>query len=61
MEVDYEVLPAVSHALEALQPAAPRAHLSVQDNLAGKLKMAYGDVAAAFDPAQGAAHVVRYE
>lgn len=59
VEVDYEVLPAVSHALEALQPGAPRAHLSVQDNLAGKLKMAYGDVAAAFDPAQGAAHVVR--
>jgi carbon-monoxide dehydrogenase large subunit len=59
VEVDYEVLPAVSHALEALQPGAPRAHLSVQDNLAGKLNMSYGDVAAAFDPAQGAAHVVR--
>jgi carbon-monoxide dehydrogenase large subunit len=46
--VDYEVLPAVSDCRAAVAPDAPRAHSDIPDNIAAEVRMAYGDVDAAF-------------
>jgi carbon-monoxide dehydrogenase large subunit len=58
VDVDYEVLPAVSDCREAEKPDAPRAHATLDDNTASKFRMGYGDVAAAF---ASAAHVFTEE
>ena len=55
VRVDYEPLPVAADVREALTPDAPRAHVDAEDNLAGTLRLEYGDVDAAF---AGAAHVV---
>ena len=48
VDVDYDVLPAVSDYLTADTPASPQAHLTLDTNVASKFRMAYGDVDAAF-------------
>ena len=58
VRVDYEPLPVAADVREALAPDAPRTHVDAEDNLAGTLRLEYGDVDAAF---AGAAHVVRRE
>ena len=55
VDVDYDVLPAVSDCRDAVKPGAPRAHSDVEDNVAAFVRMEYGDVDAAF--AQRAARV----
>ncbi|HEY7067067.1 MAG TPA: xanthine dehydrogenase family protein molybdopterin-binding subunit [Chloroflexota bacterium] len=54
--VDYEPLPPVLDAAAASAPAAPRLHPDLPDNLAARVRLATGDVEAAF---ARAAHVVR--
>ena len=44
VEVDYEVLPAVSDCRAALEPGAPRAHRGRASNLLMEFKQSYGDV-----------------
>jgi aerobic carbon-monoxide dehydrogenase large subunit len=48
VEVDYEVLPAVSDYRSADKPNSPRAHLTLDNNVASTFRMAYGDADAAF-------------
>jgi len=48
VDVDYEVLPAVSDYRSADNPNAPRAHLTLDNNVASTFRMAYGDADAAF-------------
>lgn len=54
VDVDYEILPAVSDCRDAEKPDAPRAHLALDSNIASKFRMGYGDATAAF---ASAAHV----
>jgi aerobic carbon-monoxide dehydrogenase large subunit len=54
--VDYEPLPPVLDAAAASRPDAPRLHPDLLDNLAARLRLATGDVDAAFAAAD---HVVR--
>jgi carbon-monoxide dehydrogenase large subunit len=54
--VDYEPLPPVLDAATASRPDAPRLHPDLPDNLAARVRLAAGDVAAAFARAE---HVVR--
>ncbi len=54
VEVDYDVLAAVSDCRDAVKPDAPRAHSDTDDNVAAVVRMEYGDVDAAF---ANAAHV----
>ncbi|HZR97706.1 MAG TPA: xanthine dehydrogenase family protein molybdopterin-binding subunit [Chloroflexota bacterium] len=54
--VDYEPLPPVLDAEAARQPDAPRLHPDLPDNLAARVRLAMGDVDAAFARAD---HVVR--
>ena len=54
VEVDYDVLPAVSDCRDAVKPDAPRAHSDTDDNIAAVVRMQYGDVDTAF---ANAAHV----
>ena len=56
VRVDYDPLPVAADVHDALAPDAPRAHVDADDNLAGTLRLEYGDVDAAF---ARAAHVVR--
>ena len=56
LEVDYEPLDAVIEPEAALEPDAPRAHVSLPDNLAFRPEAGLGDVDAAF---RGADRVVR--
>lgn len=56
VQVDYEVLPAISDLKAALAPGAPLAHADLDTNLASAFEMNYGDVAAAFAKA---AHVLK--
>jgi carbon-monoxide dehydrogenase large subunit len=58
VDVDYEVLPAASDCREAEKPDAPRAHVTLDNNIASKFRMEYGDAAAAF---ASAAHVFTEE
>ena len=55
VDVDYEVLPAISDCRDALKPDAAPVHSDLATNLASKIPMAYGDVDAAFATA---AHVI---
>lgn len=48
VEVDYEILPAVSDCREAVKPGSPRVHSDIDSNVAASLRMEYGDVDAAF-------------
>ncbi|MFV0552904.1 MAG: xanthine dehydrogenase family protein molybdopterin-binding subunit, partial [Anaerorhabdus sp.] len=48
VDVDYDILPAVSDLKTALDPNAPPAHADLESNLASSFQMAYGDVDAAF-------------
>ena len=48
VEVDYEVLPAVSDCRRALEPEAPRARLGRNDNILSEFRQSYVDIAAAF-------------
>jgi carbon-monoxide dehydrogenase large subunit len=52
--VDYETLPAVSDARDAIKPGAARVHTDLASNVAAVVPMSYGDVDAAF---ASAAHV----
>jgi carbon-monoxide dehydrogenase large subunit len=54
VEVEYDLLPAVSDCRDALAPGAPRAHSDLDNNLCSSFRMEYGDVDAAF---ASAAHV----
>ena len=56
VEVDYDVLPAISDLEDALAPAAPLAHTDLDTNLASAFEMTYGDTDRAF---AGAAHVLK--
>ncbi|MGP0088722.1 MAG: molybdopterin cofactor-binding domain-containing protein [Xanthobacteraceae bacterium] len=53
--IDYDVLPAVEDCRAAVRPDAPCAHSDIQNNVAASLRMAFGDVDAAFAKA---AHIV---
>jgi aerobic carbon-monoxide dehydrogenase large subunit len=48
VDVDYEVLPAISDCRAALRPGAPLAHRRKSSNLLIEFRQAYGDAAAAF-------------
>jgi carbon-monoxide dehydrogenase large subunit len=52
--IDYEPLPAVSDARDAVKPGAPPVHSDLTGNVAAFVPMSYGDVDAAF---RNAAHV----
>ncbi len=56
--VDYEPLPAVSDARDAVKPGAARAHADLDSNVAAFVPMSYGDVEAAF---KNAPHVFEEE
>lgn len=56
--VDYESLPVVADARDALAPDAPRAHKDAPHNLAAEFDMGYGDCDAVF---AAAPHVFREE
>lgn len=49
--IDYEPLPAVSDARDAVKPGAQRVHSDLPANIAAFVPMSYGDVEAAFETA----------
>jgi carbon-monoxide dehydrogenase large subunit len=53
--VDWKPLPAVAHCEAALKPDAPVAHSNLDDNLAARLSLGFGDTDEAFG---SAAHVI---
>jgi carbon-monoxide dehydrogenase large subunit len=58
VDVDFEILPAVSNCREAAAPHAPSVHSDLTTNVAAVVAMSYGDVEAAF---AHAAHVFEEE
>ena len=58
VEIDYEPLPAVSDARDAVKPGAARVHSDLAANIAAFVPMSYGDVDAAF---KNAPHVFEEE
>src|SRR5690242_3633736 len=56
VEVQFDLLPAVSDARAALAPGAPPVHRDAADNLVAAFTTGYGNVDAAF---AGAPHVIR--
>jgi carbon-monoxide dehydrogenase large subunit len=58
VEIDYEPLPAVSDARDAVKPGASRVHSDLAANIAAFVPMSYGDVDAAF---KNAPHVFEEE
>lgn len=54
--VDWEPLAAVAHCETALRPDAPAVHASIDDNIAARLSLGYGDIDAAMSMAP---HVFR--
>lgn len=48
IDVDYEVLPAISEVRDAVAKDAPSVHLDLKSNVVSEFAMAYGDVDAAF-------------
>ena len=56
--IDYEPLPAVSDARDAVKPGAARVHADLASNVAAFVPMSYGDVEAAF---KNAPHVFEEE
>ena len=57
VDVDYEILPAVSDCRDALAPDAPRAHRQAPDNIVTTIRTEFGDCRAAFGTA---AHVLNF-
>lgn len=53
--VDYDSLPVVSDCEAAFAPGSPTAHTGIEDNIAARFSLHYGDVDAAFSRA---AHVI---
>lgn len=53
--VDYDSLPVVSDCEVAFAPGSPTAHADIEDNIAARFSLSYGDVDAAFSRA---AHVI---
>jgi carbon-monoxide dehydrogenase large subunit len=51
VEIDYQPLPAVSDARDAVKPGAPGVHADLKSNVAAFVPMSYGDVDAAFKTA----------
>src|SRR6185437_14516143 len=51
VEIDWEPLPAVSDARDAVKPGAARVHSDLAANVAAHVPMSYGDVDAAFKDA----------
>src|SRR6476659_6232336 len=58
VEIDYEPLPAVSDARDAVKPGAAPVHADLTSNIAAVVPMSYGDVDAAF---KNAPHVFEEE
>ena len=58
VEIDYEPLPAVSDARDAVKPGAAPVHADLTSNVAAVVPMSYGDVEAAF---KNAPHVFEEE
>src|SRR6202044_2802442 len=58
IEVDYEVLAAISDVRSAVAEGAPRAHTGLESNIVSEFVMKYGDADAAF---ASAPHVFREE
>jgi aerobic carbon-monoxide dehydrogenase large subunit len=56
--IDYETLPAVSDARDAVRPGAPHVHSDLSANIAAFVPMSYGNVEAAF---KNAPHVFEEE
>lgn len=56
VEVDYDILPAISDCLDAIAPDAPRAHEGTPSNIAARVPFSHGDNDAAFAKA---AHIFR--
>ena len=54
--VEYDVLPPIADCADAVAPGAARAHRGAADNIAARVPIRVGDIAAAF---AGAAHVFR--
>lgn len=48
MDIDYDILPAVSDCREALDDASPLAHLGTDTNECAKFRLTFGDADAAF-------------
>lgn len=48
IDVDYDVLPAISDVRGAVEPGAARAHQDLDSNVVSQFVMSYGDAAAAF-------------
>ncbi len=53
--VDYDPLPVAADCEAAFAPGAPTAHADIEDNIAARFSLNFGDVDAAFS---GAAHVI---
>src|ERR1051325_6811135 len=51
VEVDYDILPAISDCLDAIAPDAPLAHTGTPSNIAARVPFSHGDDAAAFSGA----------
>ena len=56
LDVEFDVLPAISNCRDALRPGAALVHSDAADNLIAEFTSSYGDVARAF---AGATHVFR--
>jgi len=56
VEVDYDILPAISDCLDAIAPGAALAHAGTPSNIAARIPFSHGDNDAAF---ANAAHVFR--
>ncbi len=56
IDIDYEVLPAISDVRQAIEKDAPRVHTDLDGNVVSEFTMTYGDVDAAF---ASAPHVFR--
>ncbi|HMI95591.1 MAG TPA: xanthine dehydrogenase family protein molybdopterin-binding subunit [Micropepsaceae bacterium] len=56
VEIDYDILPAISDCLDAIAPSAPLAHAGTPSNIAARIPFSHGDNDAAF---ANAAHVFK--
>lgn len=59
VEIDYQPLPAVAHAVAALEPGAPRVWEEAADNICADVE--YGDEAACEDAFASASHIARID
>ena len=51
VQVDYDPQPVAGDCQAAIVPGAPTAHLAMQDNIAARFNIGFGDISAAFDEA----------